>query len=144
MRLLLASILPILLLTAQTESLAFMDTGESDSEPAATLSDTEQYCNLPGPEDDEDELGGCLNPYSPASPTNFLTLIGPYIYVQGQPDVILHGPPFPGMFEAREGGASKLDFPNDRYEVDVPTTGDSWRIPAATPGWPPYAYGGRN
>ena len=141
MRLLLAGILAILLLTAQTESLAFMDIGESDSESAATLSDTEQYCDLPGP---EDELGFCRNPYSPASPTNFLTLIGPYVYVQGQRDAILHDHPFPGMFEVREGEAGKLDIPNDRYEADVPTAGDSRRIPVTTPGWPPYAYGGRN
>ena len=141
MRLLLAGILTILLLTTQTESLAFMGISESDSESAATLSDTEQHCNVPAPEDD---LGFCRNPYSPASPTNFLTLIGPYVYVQGQRDVILHDPRFPGIFEVHEGGAGKLDFPNDRYEAGVPIASDSWRIPAATPGWPPYTYGGRN
>lgn len=141
MRFLLAVILAILPLTAQTESLAFMDTGESDSESAATLSDTEQYCNLLNP---EDELGFCRNPYSPASPTNFLAVIGPYSYVQEQRDIILYDPHFPDMFEVRKGEAGKLDFTNDRYEAGVPTTSDSWRIPAATPGWLPYTYRDRN
>jgi hypothetical protein len=141
MRLLLAGILAILPLTATTESLACMDIGESDSESAATRSDTEQYCNLPDP---EDELGFWSNPYSPASPTIFLTLIGPYIYLREQRDLILHDPHFSGLFEMREGEAGKLDFTNDRYEAGVSTASDSWRLPAATPGWPPYTYGGRN
>lgn len=141
MRFLLAGILAILPLTAQTESLAFMDTGESDSESAATRPDTEQYCHLLGL---EDELGFCRNPYSPASPTNFLALIGPYRYVQEQRDIILYSPRFPGMFAVREGGAGTRDFTNDRYEAGLPTASDSWRIPAATPIWSPYPYGGRN
>jgi hypothetical protein len=141
MRFLLAGILAILPLTAQAESLVFMNAGESDSESVTTLSDTQQYCNSHSP---EDEVAFCRNPYSPASPTNFLALIGPYIYVQGQRDIILYDPHFPVMFEVREGGTGKLDFTNDRYEAGVPTTRDSWRIPATTPDWPPYTYGGRN
>jgi len=141
MRFLLAGILTILPLTAQTESFAFMDIGDSDSESAATRPDTEQYCHLLGL---EDELGFCRNPYSPASSTNFLALIGPYISVQERRDTILYEPRFHGLFEVREGGAGKLDFTNDQSEAGVPTARDAWQIPAATLDWPPYTYGGRN
>ena len=141
MRFVLAGILAILPLTAQTESLAFMDIGESDSESAAPLANTEHECNVLGP---EDEVGFCRSPYNPASPTNFLTLIGPYSDVQAQRDLVLHESRFPGLVEVPEGGAGKRDLTNDRYETGVSSTLDSWRIPATTPGWPPYGYGGRN
>ncbi len=143
MRFLLAGILAILPLTAQAESLVFMNAGESDSESVAPLSDTEQYCDSHSP---EDEVAFCRNPYSPASPTNFEALIGPSIHVQGRRDVMLYDPRFPGMVGASEGGAGKLGFTNDRYDDDigVSTARNVWRMPAAASGWPPYTYGNRN
>ena len=141
MRFLLAGILAILPLTAQAESLVFMNDGEPDSEPVATLSDTENYCTSQSP---EDEGGFCRNPYSRGSSTNFETLIGPSIHVQSPWGVILYDPRFLGIFEVNEAGAGKPGFTTDRYEAGGSTAKKFGRMAAATAGWSTHMYGSRN
>ena len=142
MRFLLAGILAILPLATPAESFASMNAGESDSESVAPSSDSEQYCDVYRP---EDAGGSCRNPYSPASPTNFEALIGPYLQVQGRRDVMLYDSRFlNGMIDMREGGTSKLGTANDQYEDSISPMRNIWRMPGATPGWSIHTYGGRN
>ena len=141
MRFLLAGILAILPLTAQAESLAFMNAGEPDSEPVATLSDTENYCTS---QSAEDEGGFCRNPYSPALPTNFEALFGPSIHVQGPWGVILYDPRFLGIFEVNKATGGKPGFTTDRYDAGGSTAKNLGRMPAAIAGWSTHMYRNRN
>lgn len=83
-KLLLAGIFILLPHIAQAESLTCAHAEESSL--AADPSEAEHHAN-PHP---FFELGLYPNPYSPASPTNFEALIGPYLYIQGQRDIVLY------------------------------------------------------
>jgi hypothetical protein len=61
------------------------------------------------------EFGLSLNPYRPASPTNFEVIIGPYLHVQGRQGIILYDT---GSY----GAHSSLDA-DDRNWTDPLTTG---------------------
>lgn len=83
-KLLLAGIFILLPHIAQAESLTCAHAEESSL--AADPSEAEQYADPHG----FIEFGLSPNPYSPASPTNFEALIGPYLNVQGQRDIVLY------------------------------------------------------
>jgi hypothetical protein len=141
MRFLLAGILAILPLTAQAESSVSTNAVESDADSVATPSDTEYYCH---PHNPIDEVRFCSNPYSPASPTNFEALIGPYLYVQGRGDVILYDPRFPSMFDFKEEGLHSLGSVHNRDLAGLPSGRGFPRMPAATPAWSTVTHDDRN
>ena len=85
-KLLLAGILILLPHIAQAESLTCAHAEESEPSLAADPFEAEHHAD-PHP---FFEPGLYPNPYSPASPTNFEALIGPYLYVQGQRDRVLY------------------------------------------------------
>ena len=74
MRILLAGILILLPLIAQAEPLDCLGVEIERCVDPSSLIELEVY----------------QNPYSPASPTNFEALIGPYLYVQGRQGNVLY------------------------------------------------------
>gem|GEM_PF-6039580 len=111
MRFLLAGILILLPHITQAESPNCTQVEESPSNRATDHSDAE---------DDADShrfigFGLSLNPYSPASPTNFEALIGPYLYVQGHQSIVLYD-------NGSHGTHSSLGA-DDRSWTDPLTTG---------------------
>ena len=111
MRYLLAGILTLLPLAAQAESLVDTGADRAESPPLADLSDTTSRISL------ADVVGSSNNPYDPASPTNFETFIGPYLYVQGKTGVILYNPLSRGTADVTGGGRRGLL--DDRYPTSL-------------------------
>ncbi|MGE0470130.1 MAG: hypothetical protein Nkreftii_001894 [Candidatus Nitrospira kreftii] len=87
MRFLLAGILGLLPLTIHAASPDCPHIVEPGSATATDRSTTESPVVSPSL---EGEVRFSGNPYSPASPTNFEPLIGPYLYVQGQEGIVLY------------------------------------------------------
>jgi hypothetical protein len=141
MRFLLAGILAILPLTAQAESPVSTNAVESDADSVAPPSDTEYHCH---PHNPIDEVRFCGNLYSPASPTNFEALIGPYLYVQGRGDIILYDPHLPSMFNVNEEGLHSLGSVHNRDLAGLSSRRGFSQMPTASPAWSTVTHDGRN
>lgn len=89
MRFLLAGILGLLPFTTHAASSDCPHIVEPGSATATDCSATESPVVSPSP---EGEVWFSGNPYSPASPTNFELLIGPYLAVQGREGIVLYTP----------------------------------------------------
>ncbi len=132
MRFLLAGILGLLPLTAQAASFGCTNVVGPGSYAATDLSDEAPYVS---PHGLSDEVRPSGNPYSPASPTNFETLSGPYLYVQGREGIVLYNPLSSPTADVRNRELSRMG-PVDNHKATGHSSIQSFSgMPAAPADW---------
>ncbi len=132
MRFLLAVILGLLPLNTQAASFDRTNILEPGSCAATDLSGEESYV---APHGLSDEVRRSWNPYRPASPTNFETLIGPYLSVQGREGVVLYSPLSSPTSDVRNGELSKMAPVDNRKATGHSSTQSFSGMPAAPADW---------
>jgi len=132
MRFLLAGILGLLPLNTQAASFDCANIVAPGSCAATDLSEEEPYVATHGLSDEVRPSG---NPYSPASPTNFETLIGPYLYVQGREGIVLYDPRSSPTSDVRNGELNRMGPVDNRTATGHASTQRFSGMPTAPSDW---------
>jgi hypothetical protein len=132
MRFLLAGILALLPLNTQATSSVCMNIAKPGSCAETDLFNAELHVAPYGLADD---LRLSDNPYSPASLTNFETLIGPYLYVQGREGIVLYDPLSSPTADVRNGELNRMGPLDNRKATGHSSTPSFSQIPTAPADW---------